>query len=347
LPRLSGWAGQLTDEDRYTSLETILARAEVSSPLASQLDPLRMKLLGQSKDDKRGEEVPVAALGLLAAGIIPTTDNAYHLRLDPVTLQADISRVVLMGSDFSSFPANYQQQVLDIIRQVLADDGLELRVSDFWSISLPQHPAVQFTSLDDALGADVSECLPEGPAGQRWKRLSNDIQMALHASAANQQRRQRGEALINGAWFWGGGQLPGRAESCLYDQVFSNDPVSAGLARLQDVAPVLPGELLNAMQVGGCAAAIFPPGSLLVDWAIPAALKQAANIVLTPARLEAFCAVALARLKSQGGILELHNPEICLRLTPAMLKRFWRRPKPLRRQLMQMFSSVMPNRGEA
>ncbi len=55
--------------------------------------------------------------------------------------------------------------------------------------------------FDDALGADISECLPEGEAGRRWKRLANEIQMSLHASAASESRRQGGEPLVNGVWF--------------------------------------------------------------------------------------------------------------------------------------------------
>jgi hypothetical protein len=348
LPRLSGWISQLADENRYPALEQVLARAHVGPPLAGQLDPLRLQLFGLPWASESESEVPVAALGLLAGGIIPATDRAYHLRLDPVSLQADISRVMLMRSGFGGFSTDYQQHVKDIVKQVLADDGLEVRAAaDFWTLTLPQHPAVLFTPLDDALGADLSDCLPEGAAGRHWKRLANEIQMALHASPVNEQRRQRGEALINGVWFWGGGQLPERVASCGYERVYSIDPVSAGLARLNDIPVALLSELLDGLQADASALAKLPASSILVDWAIPASSEQLATLMLTPAKLEAFCAAALVRLKQQGGVLELHSPEISLRLTPARLRRFWRRPKPLLQQLTQLLRSVMPTSQEA
>ncbi|HKX55639.1 MAG TPA: hypothetical protein VJN01_06040, partial [Xanthomonadales bacterium] len=195
---------------------------------------------------------------------------------------------------------------------------------------------------DDALGADISDCMPEGEAGRRWKRLANEIQMSLHASATNEQRRQRGEPLINGVWFWGGGQLPERLASCTFQRVYSIDPVSSGLARLNDVSVEPLAELFDGVQADASALAKLPVSSILVDWAVPASPAPAATSMLTPAKLEKFCAAALVRLKQRGGALEMHSPEIRLTLTAARLRRFWHRPKPLRQQLMQLLPSVLP-----
>lgn len=326
---------QLKDEARYPALETILARAEVGPPLSEQFDSLRLNLFGLESATAAGQEIPVAALGLLAAQAIPKSDRAYHLRLEPVFLQADISRVMLMHSSFDGFSADYQQHVQAIVEEVLADDGLELQAADSWTITLPEHPGVQFTSLDEAYGADISDCLPEGEAGRRWKRLANDIQMSLHAGTANEQLRQGGEPLINGVWFWGGGTLPEPAMLGPFDRVYSVDPVSAGLARLHDIPVMSLAKLDAAIGTAATAREKLPESSTLVDWAVPASTTQAAALMLTPEKLEAFCVAALARLKQQGGVLELHSPEIHWRLTPAMLRRFWRRPKPLAHLLEQ------------
>jgi hypothetical protein len=354
LPRLSGWISQLDESARYPALETVLARTHVGPPLAGQLDPLRMKLFSLPATAASSSEVPVAALGLLAAGTITTADRAYYLRLDPVSLQADISSVRLMRSGFGGFAADYRQQVQDIVTQVLAEDGLELQaasasathrdnaaagssLADFWTVTLAQRPAVHFTPLDDALGADISDCMPEGDDGRRWKRLANDIQMALHASPANEQRRQRGEPVINGVWFWGGGNLPEPVEACSYDRVYSFDPVSAGLARLHGIeVESLSGYIGSGHAVSGGAVSL-PGQSVLVDWAIPASTDQAAALMLSPEKLETFCAGELMRLRQKGGVLEVHSPEASLRLTPARLRQFWRRPKPLAQQLRHLF----------
>lgn len=352
LPRLSGWIPQLAPDNRYPTLELILARASCNAALDSQLDPLRMKLFGLAADG----EIPVAALGLLASGSIAASDHSYHLRLDPVTMQADISRVVMMRSGFGGFPGKYCSEVQEIVRQVLADEGLELQpgagshagegagasAADYWTLTLPEDPGVPFTALDDALGADISECLPEGKAGRRWKRLANEVQMALHASAANELRRQRGEPLVNCVWFWGGGRLPAMPPAKNFDRVFSNDPVSRGLAKLQH-SEVLPLEELLCRRgfspdqpASGSGLKPLLQGHMLIDWAIPASSTANEETQLTPDTLEAFCSKALAWLKEQGGALELHSPEFSCLVRSRDRWRFWRRPKPLAQQLQAL-----------
>ena len=50
-----------------------------------------------------------------------------------------------------------------------------------------------FTPLDDALGMDMAEVLPEQPESLHWHRIMNEIQIALHASPVNVRRRQNGQ----------------------------------------------------------------------------------------------------------------------------------------------------------
>ncbi|HET6565752.1 MAG TPA: hypothetical protein VFG52_10100 [Xanthomonadales bacterium] len=350
LPRLSGWISQLVDDSRYPALEWLLARATAQAALDNQLDPLRLKLFNRAIDG----EIPVAALGLLASGSIPVSDHSYHLRLDPVTMQADISRVVMMRSGFGGFPGKYCSEVQEIVRQVLADEGLQLQAAtgsdggggvgtaavDHWTLTLPENPGVRFTALDDALGADISECLPEGEAGRRWKRLANEIQMALHASHANEHRRQHGEPLVNGVWFWGGGRLPAMPPAKTFDRVFSNDPVSCGLAKLQQVDVYPLEELLCRRGFSpdkpGSGLTPLRQGNILIDWAIPASSSANEETQLTPDTLDAFCAEALAWLKQQGGSLDFHTPEFSCLMRSRDRLRFWRRPKLLAQQLQAL-----------
>ena len=233
MPRLAGWPQQLAPELRYPQLELLFARALGSAALANSLDPLRLKLFGIDS----GETVPVAALCALATGSLKADDKACYLRLDPVILQADMSRLMLMRSGFAGFPLQYQQQITEVLRTALAAENLALQDSaeGRWTIKLAEAPDVTFASLDDALGADVSDWLPEGTGAIFWKRLNNEIQMALHASDANRQRQQQGQAVINSVWFWGAGCLPAVTGKASFKRVFSDDPVSRGLALQQDI----------------------------------------------------------------------------------------------------------------
>lgn len=326
LPRISGWAQQLAPEDRFPRLESFLARATVSRPVATELDRLRLRLFGLPAD----EEVPVAALSRLAATSVDVDESSYYLRMDPVTLQADMSRLVLINSGFAGFPVDYHQTVLQIVGQVMQAEGLDLQTADdYWTIRLPQHPEVQFTSLDEALGADVFECLPEGKAGHYWKKLQNEIQMALHANPENEQRRERGAAVINSVWFWGGGRLPKPAVTKTFDRVYSADPVSQGLAILQGMQL----KELSELPANGELFENNENDSVLVDWAVaPSASEHAAQPV-TPIRLDVFCQGLLAELKRKGGRVCLYSPERSWCLGTGHLLRFWRRHKALSLQL--------------
>lgn len=322
LPRFSAWAGQLALEQRFPSLENFLTKSSASPPLAAELDRLRLKLFGLQQDG----EVPVAALSRLSSAAINVHDAGYYLRMDPVSLQADMSRVTLMHSGFAGFPGEYQQEVQQIVQQVMAAEGLDVQAhEDYWTIHLPQNPSVHFVSLDEALGADVSECLPEGESGRFWKRLQNEIQMAMHASPANEQRRQRGAAVINSVWFWGGGSLPKAAPGKAFDRVWSADPVSSGLAILQAM------ELndLRALPANGSLFDRSNQGSVLLDWAVPPSSSLNAVPPLTLDRLELLCTNLLIQLRQQGGRVCLHSPEQSWSLGSRDLWRFWQRPKPL------------------
>lgn len=329
LPRLAGWPQHLRPELRYPQLEKFFATAQPSSALADSLDALRLELFGF--DSQQG--VPVAALGALALGSLRAADPACCLRLDPVVLQADMSRVLLMRSGFGGFSPQYQQQVKEVIRSVLVAENLDLQdgAEGWWTLKLLEIPAVTFTSLDDALGADVSDCLPEGPAAVFWKRLHNEIQMALHASEANRQRLQQGQAVINSVWFWGAGNLPRVTHNSGFDQVYADDPTSRGLAKLQEI----PLQGLKDLPADGALLDANIPASILVDWAVAAA-ADSHSASLTPERLEQFVGALLGRVRKYGGSICLHSPEQSWSLSRGELWRFWKKRQPLAKQLSKL-----------
>src|SRR5690606_4831505 len=78
-----------------------------------------------------------------------------------------------------------------------------------WYLQLPAETELpEFVDPLDALGADLGDCLPEGAAGRRWRRLFSEAQIVLHNHPFNVQRRDAGLPPVNGLWFWGGGRLP-------------------------------------------------------------------------------------------------------------------------------------------
>jgi hypothetical protein len=343
LPSLAGWVTQLRDDKRYPNLETVLAKSRFKAVTATSLDHRRFDLFKIDHDKSR--PLPVASL-CHGAGESPGQPRRhYYLRIDPVTLHADMSRLMLLRSGFGDLPHEYRQAVTEAIQSIFQAAGMTPEASgDCWTVALDSDPGVAFTSLDDSLGADISECLPETPAAIPWKKLMNEVQMALHALPLNEQRRQQGQPIINSIWIWGGGCLPENVHSRVFDLVYSADPVSMGLAKLQgsELRPLqdLPagGDFSDAEHSPGAAA------SILLDWAVASHGSQPApgtgsipdnRMQLNPDTLDELCSGLLARTWNQRGEMCLVTPGQSWHLSAHDLLHFWKFRKPLASQLTQ------------
>jgi hypothetical protein len=81
---------------------------------------------------------------------------------------------------------------------------------------------------------DLAEAMQQNPAARHWRRIMNEIEIALHSCPVNIRRRQVGRHEINSVWFWGGGLIPAATEHAVFDVVYSDHPVSRGLAAIND-----------------------------------------------------------------------------------------------------------------
>ncbi|HTD90415.1 MAG TPA: hypothetical protein VK663_07120, partial [Burkholderiales bacterium] len=86
------------------------------------------------------------------------------------------------------------------------------------------------TSLGAVIGRDVRPFLPHGPDSLRWHRILTEIQMLLHAHAANDAREADGQVPVNSVWLWGGGTLPPPAPAP-FATVWSDDAIVRALAQ--------------------------------------------------------------------------------------------------------------------
>jgi hypothetical protein len=299
-------------------LERWLARGRDAGAAVADADRLRLVLFGG--DDRAA--APVAALGAAADGLAPANDARHWLRVDPVTLTADLTRVFLTAHGLPDTDAGERDELFDCVRGVLADYGLDLRrgASGDWLLALEDDPGCDFTRLDAALGCDVGETLPAGDAAREWRRILTDVQVGLHHCEVNRRRRAGGRREINAAWIWGGGRLP-RAPEPVFGRVFSDHPVSRGLAALAGsaLAPLADAEAGDGPDAGG---------SMLVDWTPgPAGARRELD------RLEAFAGALAPALRR--GALEvrlLDGGGAGRRVDRGALRRFWRRPQALARQ---------------
>jgi hypothetical protein len=181
-------------------------------------------------------ELPIAALTRAGDGAHKPEPSQYWLRTDPVTLWADMARVVMTSYGFADLDEFERNEIENSVRSVLFEEGVHLHAdhTERWCIALGEPLNFRFTPLEDALGMDMFEALPEAAESLHWRRIMNEIQISLHACPVNMRRRQAGKQEINSVWFWGGGFIPDASRHGVFDTVISDNPVSRGLATIND-----------------------------------------------------------------------------------------------------------------
>ncbi len=183
-----------------------------------------------------GSELPAAALTReLLAG---DAGDALWLSADPAWVQPDMNGVRLLACGRLGLSAKDARALADAVLPVIHDAGMQLEVStpDRWHLKLPDDmPLPAFAAPEQAMGEDLSQHLPQGAEGRRWRMLLNDIQIVLHQHSLNAERRAQGLAPVNSLWLWGGGHLPAALPSRLKG-VISDDLLLTALAHRAGMA---------------------------------------------------------------------------------------------------------------
>ncbi len=220
------------DKKRYPALETLLCRGSHFGTQSQSPDHLRFKLFGIEPEG----ELPIASLTRAADRGENPGQHQYWLRLDPVTLMVDMARVVMTSHGFAGLDEFERSEIEKVVRSVLHEQGIVLHCDhpERWCIALDEPLNFSFTPLEDALGTDLAEVFPEHPDALHWRGIINEIEIALHASSLNRRRRQKGQQAINSVWFWGGGFIPDVGAQGVFNTVYSDHPVTRGLAVIND-----------------------------------------------------------------------------------------------------------------
>ena len=309
--------GALDGENRFPALEMVLSRGRACRIESASANHLRFALFGIEPDG----DLPVAALTHVSDRKKKALQNNYYwLRSDPVTMWADMAKVFMTSHGFADLNPYERNEIENCIRSVLLDEGVDFHSDhpERWCIALNEPLQFDFTPLDDALGMDVADALPQHPEARFWRRILNEIQVALHNCPVNIRRRQSGKQEINSVWFWGGGFIPDAAPHDLIDTVYSNNPVTRGLAIINDCR-------LQKQGWAGNGNFSRDGRTVLVDW-VPASQYAAEELE----QLEGLVR-QLLKLADQGRIaLTLFDGSGEGRLYDrSARRRFWRRKAPL------------------
>jgi hypothetical protein len=155
------------------------------------------------------------------------------LSADPAWVQPEMNGARLLACGQLQLTMAEANAFADTLRASFDDAGMALDVStpDRWHLRLPSGTLLPtFAAPEQALGEDLSQHIPQGPEGRRWRVLLNDIQVLLHQHPLNAERRARGLAPVNSVWLWGGGSLPTAPRSELAG-VVSDDLLLTAMAK--------------------------------------------------------------------------------------------------------------------
>ena len=216
-----------------SALELLLARAQQQNGSVLGDEQQLFSLFGISAS---AGDWPVAAVTrLVDSGT--EGDGGYWLRADPVHMQPSRDQVVMFGNSQLNVRSEEMAQLSSEFNQLFAEDGLRLEapVNHRWYLRVERPPQLTTTPLQAVVGQNIDPHLPRGADALKWHKLLSEIQMLFHGSSVNQRRRQQRQPEINSLWLWGGGVLP-VAGAASWQQIWSNEVLSRGLARLTAVA---------------------------------------------------------------------------------------------------------------
>lgn len=305
---------------RCPAVERVWARGQRRTVDVPTANHLRFKLFGI---DSPGA-LPIAALTHVSDRQRRPDDSYYWLRADPVTMWADMARVFMTRFGFADLDPFERNEIETCILGVLREEGIDLHADhpERWCIPLEKPLEFAFTPLDEALGMDVADALPEHPEARYWRRVLNEIQVALHNAPVNIRRRAAGRHEINSVWFWGGGFIPDTAPHSVLRTVCSDLPVSRGLAIIHDCRLVPQANVLE----GDFVEDDFP---VLIDWTVgtedPDQEMLLLESLIGPLQArsdQGLLTIALYDGSAEGRVYSAHSR-----------RRFWHRRKPLSRVL--------------
>ncbi|MEJ2327088.1 MAG: phosphoglycerate mutase [Chromatiaceae bacterium] len=314
-----------SEAPRAPSLERMLGRGDRVT--AAGADPVST-LFGRFGISAGPEQdLPSAPFSLLADS--PETDLAgFWLHADPVHLRADQDRLRLFDSRPLGIGREEADALVALFNTHFRAEGLMLEAPEpgRWYLQVAGRRGIKTQPLHAAVGRSVGSLLPRGPDAGWWNPLLNEVQMLFHQAEVNRRREELGSPLVNGIWVWGGGCLEQTGLRTDLAAVYADHPLARGLAMAAgaDLHP-LPTE-----GIGDAAEA----GHRLVFWDSlwPPALDQ--DVVTWErelGRLDAWSGTLLSAL-GRRAVAEIYIHPCdgsSFRVTPAAMRRLWRRSLPL------------------
>ena len=223
---------------------TKLNHLENTRAFSVSLDPNTAEILLSSR--LGNTPLSFAELSALGDGL----GGAHYLRADPVHLEADLSQVYLRGNTGLDLSASELDFLVEELNQHLQKDQLKLIAVNAkrWYLQATQKIVVDTHAWMSCVNQAITNYLPRDP-DRHWERLFTELQMILHASKINQQRRQAGKPTLDALWFFGSAPLEGLKQSAeMVAELWTDSPWAKGLALYHKI-PVMDLKALNPLKL--------------------------------------------------------------------------------------------------
>ncbi|MGH8662175.1 MAG: hypothetical protein ACREUB_10495 [Burkholderiales bacterium] len=255
------------------ALETLLARGTRVRTAGSSLERW---LAGRYR---LPEGLPLAPFSLRGDGGEPGAD--WWMRADPVHLKVHGDRLILADAARLAVTAGESRDFVAALNLHFAGDGISFVAPcpQRWYVRTAAEARLRTTPTAEATGRNVDALLPQGEDGAHWRKVINEAQMLLHQHPCNEAREQQGRLAVNSVWIWGSGRA--RTLTAVYDALWTDHPVAAGLAAASGAAawPLPPsGAALLESGRGGTHLVVLPlPATAygdLAEWRAAAAMLE-------------------------------------------------------------------------
>jgi hypothetical protein len=124
----------------------------------------------------------------------------------PVHLFAGIDRAFLAPNGVLRLDDDEWQAMCSGFARQFGRDGLWLErvASDVALLRGAALGELQTYEPAECVGEDLRQRLPRGPGVARWRALTGELELWLHAEPWNRERERRGRLPVTGLWLWGG-----------------------------------------------------------------------------------------------------------------------------------------------
>lgn len=270
-----------------------------------------------------GDQPPLAHAAMRALGV-PAQDGWWFI-VHPVHLALARTHMVLGDPRKLHLDEADARALFDCAKPYFDEVGKTLLYGDAntWFMRADDWRDMRTASPDAAVGENLADWMPDGPAKRDFRKLQNEVQMLWHAQAVNAAREQRGLVPVNSFWMWGGAEgtpaaLPQLAEvaevaclpwlSVLATPALRDTDVATVLARPQDTMTVL-GAALPSGKEADWSAWLMQMQQLEQQWFAPL-----------------LDALRGGGVKTLELVLTSRTHSVTYTITKGALRKFWRSP---------------------